>query len=184
MKKENRFLNAIKWWLKSFLWVAPLIFVIDQVTKLLVYYNDTNITVIPNFFTIKLSWNLGAAWSLFEEHPAILAIISVVGTIGFITYLALKYKTISFRYRMSILLMLAGCAGNMIDRVMQVFPNNIHSGKGVIDFLAFRLFDAYNFPVFNVADMSLVIGVFLLMLFMILDEVRQKNEPKNKSDNA
>ena len=80
--------------------------------------------------------------------------------------------------------MLAGCAGNMIDRVMQVFPNNIHSGKGVIDFLAFRLFDAYNFPVFNVADMSLVIGVFLLMLFMILDEVRQKNEPENKSDNA
>ena len=81
MKKENKFLNAIKWWFKSFLWVAPLIFVIDQVTKLLVYYNDTNITVIPNFFTIKLSWNLGAAWSLFEEHPAILAIISVVGTI-------------------------------------------------------------------------------------------------------
>lgn len=182
--KKNKFLQAIVWWLKSYLWIAPLVFVIDQVTKLLVYYSNTNVTIIPNFFNIRLSWNLGCAWSLLEEHPAILAIISIIGTIGMIVYLSLKYKKTPFRYRLCIVFMLGGCAGNMIDRVMQVFPNNIHSGRGVIDFLAFRLFNRYDFPVFNVADMSLVVGVFLMMIFMIIDEVRENNEQKNTSNNA
>lgn len=176
----SKWKEGMMWFFKSFLWLIPVLIGVDQGTKLWAYYGNANITVIPNFFRIVLTWNTGAAWSMFEEHPALLAVVSIVACAGLSTYLGLKWKKLAKGYRLSLILMIAGCAGNLIDRVMQVFPNNLHSGKGVIDFLSFRLFGVYDFPCFNVADMCLVIGVFLLILWMILDEIKEKKENNEK----
>ena len=58
----------------------------------------------------------------------------------------------------------------MIDRCLQFVPGTRYYGFGVIDFISFK-FGSYNFPVFNIADSSLVIGVILLMVVTIVDEI-------------
>ncbi len=159
---------------KSLLWLIPLMIIIDLVTKLLCYYHNVDITVIPNFFYLRLERNTGAAWSLFEDYPALLALLSVVCTIAISVYLEKKYRQINKGTRIALMLIIAGAAGNMIDRVLQLVPGTIYYKEGVIDFLSFRLFNSYDFPVFNIADMCLVIGVILLVIFLIIEEVRQK----------
>lgn len=170
--------SALKCFIKSFLWLIPLLILLDLGTKLACYYANVNITVIPNFFYLRLERNTGAAWSLFEDYPAILAILSIVCTIAISFYLVKKYQKLPFWTRISLMLIIAGAAGNMIDRTLQLVPGTIYYQKGVIDFLAFRLFNSYDFPVFNVADMCLVIGVFILIIVLFVEEMGMKDDKK------
>ncbi|MGM9859075.1 MAG: signal peptidase II [Bacilli bacterium] len=169
MTKE-KILKGLKWFLKSYLWLIPLIIIFDYVTKVIAFDKNVNLTIINNFFYFKLYGNTGAAWSILEEHPEILAIISVLATAA-MTFIIIKYyKKFKKLTLISIYLMLAGTVGNMIDRCLQFVPGTRYYGFGVIDFISFQ-FASYHFPVFNIADSSLVIGVILLMVVTIVDEV-------------
>ncbi len=159
-------------WL-TYLIIAILI-IIDQVTKVVVLTNlkiqGTEIPVIGNFFAITLVFNKGAAWGIGDSYTIILALISLVAGLVAIWYAGKNDFSKKKLYSISLCLIVAGAFGNLIDRTLTVFKVL----DGVIDFLSFN-FGSYEFPVFNVADMCLVIGVILLVIDIIFLEERRKN---------
>lgn len=177
--------NGLLWFLRSFLWLAPLLFIFDLVTKIICVKHNVDVTIIPGFFYFKLEHNPGMAWSILSDYPWLLATLSVIAFLALCVYVGLKYKKIRFITKISLYLMIAGCAGNMIDRVGQFVKGSIYEG-GVIDFISFYFGKKIGFfPTFNIADMCLVIGVLILVVVMIVDEIillraRNKTEDVKK----
>lgn len=139
---------------------------LDQLTKYIVANNMDiweTIEVIPGFFSIMYMQNTGAAWSIFEGHMIFFYIITIVAIVLLSIYFK-NIKGVNLLARIGIILMVAGAFGNFIDRL---------SLQYVRDFLAFNIF-GYQFPTFNVADMSLVIGIGILVLDEFLKMIGAK----------
>lgn len=137
--------------------VLFMIILIDQISKFVAFNLQTNnIKVIKDFFYITKVKNTGAAWGSFSGQMWLFYIVSVIA----IYFLYKIYKESSFRaayFKYALLLMLGGTIGNLIDRVLLNY---------VRDFLNFYIF-TYDYPVFNVADIALVIGVGLVMIYIV-----------------
>lgn len=114
--------------------------------------------IIPNFFWLTNVRNTGAAWSILDGKIGLLTLVSLVAAIV-LTVVYLKDKQ-SKLGNIALVLMIAGTIGNFVDRLLLGY---------VRDFLSFNLF-GYMFPVFNIADSLLVIGVFLLIVEVFIDE--------------
>lgn len=141
----------------------------DQITKILIEYSlelYESITIIPNFFSITRAHNTGAAWSMLEGNTVFLLLVTMVALCGMYYY----YQKIQNNKLESVALvmMIAGALGNFVDRIRLSY---------VVDFFDFNIF-GYDFPIFNIADSCLCIGVGLLILSMIIDEMGKKNEAK------
>ncbi len=149
----------------SFVWLAILIVIIDQITKWAAYLNNVDIVVIPGFFRLKYVRNMGAAWSMLSNVPWLLAILSFIAGVAMIGFYLYKKAELNRWFTAALMLMIGGTWGNFIDRAF--YPD------GVIDFLAFNIF-GYPFPVFNVADMSLVVGTIALLVIMLIEDHRKK----------
>lgn len=145
--------------------IAMVIIVIDQLSKWIVVktmtYGDST-TVIENFFYITSHRNEGAAWGILQGQMLLFYIITAVVVIGIIYYMQ-KYARESKVLTVSLSLILGGALGNFIDRLFR---------KEVVDFFDFMIF-RYNYPIFNVADSSLVVGVFLFIIATIIDEKKK-----------
>ncbi len=170
-----------------FLVVCILIFgvmiFLDQWTK---HYfknrvlNNGDITVIDGFFYFTYTVNKGAAWSFLSDKAwaqIFFKVLTVVAILAFILYFIYAFIKKKKYLQVVILLILAGTIGNFIDRLMY---------GGVTDFISF-VFGSYSFPVFNLADCFLVVGVILLLInFLFIDEkaiFKKKNGNKESSDN-
>ena len=110
-----------------------------------------SICIIKNFFYITYARNLGAAWSILYGERIILIIISIILIYLFYKYL-IKDKNLSNKDNVVFGLLLGGVLGNLIDRVFRGF---------VIDYLDFKIF-GYDYPVFNLSDILIVISVILI----------------------
>ena len=179
MNKE-KLINSIKFFFKSFLWVIPVLLVLDIVSKQVAQANLSTgkmVTFIPHLIGFELTYNDGAAFSLFGNLPEVprrilLISFSTIGSIVMIVVLAMKYKKLNWWYKSSLYLMLAGCVGNFIDRVFYE--------KGlVIDFIRFIFWE--KFAIFNLADVFLVVGAFLLIIAVVIEEI-QDNFKMKKMD--
>jgi len=136
------------------------VLVLDQVTKLLVSSRMElfeSIAIIPHWVDITYTRNSGAAFSMFTNLPgwfrgtflAGLALVAIVVLIALIARSdGLTLTTLAFA------LILAGASGNLIDRGLR--------GQ-VIDFVRVHYYE-WNYPVFNVADSAITIGVALIVL--------------------
>ena len=140
-------------------WFLPLIalFVIciDQASKSLMLYNLKDlesIPMIPNVFHLTLVHNTGIAFGLFNGGSRGLLAAICIG-IGILFFLAFKMRNEPLVFRLSLGFILGGAIGNLIDRMTQ---------GAVIDFLDFRVW-----PVFNMADSFITVGVFILILTII-----------------
>lgn len=117
--------------------------------------------VIPDLLEIHYVQNTGAAWSMFNENTMALAIFSVVMSV----FLAVWFwKTPKDRVgeRFALCLMLSGAFGNMIDRFRLGY---------VVDFI-----ELPHWPVFNIADMLLCVGVALLAVMLVKEEIFDKKQ--------
>ncbi len=141
--------------------VFGLIFsIIDQVIKYIVVNTidfAQNIKVINNFFYLTYIKNSGAAFGILQDSSILFVILSIIAMIGLIRYVIVdvninKVEAISYS------LIFGGIVGNFIDRILNGF---------VIDYLDFYIF-GYNFPVFNFADMCLVIGFIIVIYSMFI----------------
>ena len=185
-KKEAKFEWTLKNIFFSFLWLAPLLIIIDQVTKWAVVnafdkQAGSSFTVIPNFFTIRLQYNQGSSFSLGADIPwmrFVFIAISWIASAGIIFYWIKYLKKKDVLVDVIFALCLAGALGNAIDRTFYWEP--VVGFSGVVDFLAFRLFGFYDFAVFNVADACLVVGVIMFIIIVI---VRDIIEAKRKNAN-
>lgn len=144
--------------------LALLVFGLDRWTKRLVAARIkmyANVQVIPGFFRLTHTENTGAAFSLFADSPAHWKTAFLIGfsAVAMVIVFGLLWKQ-SRPLTMSgiaLSLILGGAAGNLWDRVF--------SGR-VVDFLLLYV-KHYQWPVFNLADSSIVIGACLLILELL-----------------
>lgn len=143
----------------SFLYIG-LIVILDQVTKFLAKTNlkpINNVDLIPGIFSLSYVENRGAAFGIFKNNKILLIGVTTLVTI-FIVYYIIKNKDTNKYFKVSLILIAAGAIGNLIDRITLGY---------VVDFFHFYIRDAFDFPVFNIADISVVCGTILLTLNMI-----------------
>lgn len=138
-----------------FFWIAALtMLVLDQLTKFWVQQNfslQQTQALISGVFHFTYVHNYGAAWSLFSGHVAWLRWLSLIVSVGLIAF-AIFGPTLNYWEQLGYGFILGGAVGNGIDRFVLGY---------VIDFLHFKLI---NFPVFNVADVSINIGLACLLI--------------------
>jgi len=146
--------------------LALVTIIIDQWTKwLIVKYMDMyeSVSIIDGFFSITSHRNEGAAWGILQGQMTFFYIITVIVIIGII-YSLQKYAKESALLAISLSIILGGAIGNFIDRIFR---------KEVVDFLDVMIF-SYDFPIFNIADSCLTIGVILFFIATIIDEKKRK----------
>lgn len=155
----------IKYFLVVFILVA-----LDQLTKYAAFHNLQKLNTIPileDIFHLTFVQNRGAAFGILQNQRWFFIIMTVVVLVGIVYYYTKlpKYEPYGF-IRISLILISAGALGNLIDRIRLGF---------VIDFFDFRLI---NFPVFNVADICVVIGTIVLTWFILFthEEDLEKKE--------
>ncbi len=141
-----------------------LLIFIDQLTKRYIALTmalGEKIIVINDFFYISSHRNTGGAWGILTDQMIVFYLITLVSFVLFYFLI----KDIDFKnkkvYSIAITLLIAGAIGNFIDRLLF---------QEVVDFLDFYIF-SYDFPIFNVADMCLVIGMFLFGYDILLEDV-------------
>ena len=144
--KNNRFYYIL---------FSMLIILTDQLTKYLIKINHT--TLINNdliLFSIDYVKNYGAAFNIFSGSRIFLSTISIVITL-FLLYFILNKKDIRNLDLLSYSFILGGTIGNGIDRITKGY---------VLDFINLNFI---NFPVFNIADISINIGLIIIIYGLI-----------------
>ncbi|AQX53976.1 signal peptidase II [Priestia flexa] len=147
--------------------IALAIIIFDQLTKWIVVKEmelGESIPVIDNFLYITSHRNRGAAWGILQGQMWFFYVITIIVVIGLIVYIR-KINKADKWLGVALGLMLGGAIGNFIDRVFR---------QEVVDFVNTYIF-TYDFPIFNVADSALVVGVGI-MFILTLFEGKQKKE--------
>lgn len=144
-----------------------LIILLDQITKNLII-NKNDIIIIPNLLIFSYAKNTGIAFSIGENNTIFTIILGifllVISLIFSIFFINKKRYYIS----MCISLIIGGGVGNLVDKTAKGY---------VIDFINVKLFD---FPIFNVADVFITVGIFLLGLKLVKDSFYDNNNCKCK----
>ncbi len=140
------------------------IVLLDQVSKFLVLKTlgfERSKNIIPNVLNFTLVKNKGAAFSLFSNHTNILTITSILASLVLITIILKSPPKSSLNF-IGLAFLLGGTLGNGIDRFFKGY---------VLDFLELLPLD---FPIFNVADVTINIAI----IFFIVDLIKTKNKSR------
>ena len=129
---------------------------------------NESISIIPNFFSLTLLKNTGASFSFLQNSRWMLIFLSIL----FLIIIVIFYKKFKSNKRNEIAfsLIIGGLIGNLFDRVVKGY---------VIDFLSFKIF-GYDFPVFNIADICITIGVALLIISIIIGDDKNETSSRKK----
>ncbi len=150
------------------IYISIILLLIDQISKVLIVKLidiNSSIELIKNFFYLTYTHNTGAAFSILTGKRIFLILVALVILIVIFNYIK-KNKIESKAEKIAFSLIIGGSIGNLLDRIVRGY---------VIDFLDFKIF-GYNFPIFNVADTFIVIGVFLLLIITLArKEVKHDN---------
>lgn len=138
-----------------YFWLVAIIgLILDQITKYLIIINfiqeGKTLPIFNDIFHLTYVKNTGAAFSFFQGGVNWLKWLSLIVSIGLIIY-AIYTPKLKIVEQLGYGFVLAGALGNGIDRFLFGY---------VVDFLDFRLI---NFPVFNIADTCINIGIILLI---------------------
>ncbi|WP_206435553.1 signal peptidase II [Siminovitchia acidinfaciens] len=153
--------------------IALFVIVLDQITKWMIVRNmeiGESIKIIDNFFYLTSHRNTGAAWGILAGQMWLFYIITLIVVAGIIYYMQTQAKGKPL-FQVSLAFILGGAIGNFIDRLFR---------KEVVDFLDTYIF-GYNFPIFNIADSALTIGVILLFIQIFKEERTEKVKAHGKS---
>ncbi|QTJ56285.1 signal peptidase II [Dolosigranulum pigrum] len=144
--------------------IAMILIGLDQLSKYLTVQEialGEVVHVIPNVLSLTYIRNSGAAWSILEDQMIFFYVITVVVVGALIYFLHTEGKRSPIAST-GIAFIMGGAIGNFIDR--------LHL-KYVIDMIRLEFI---NFPIFNVADMALTIGVIILIGYIVYDELVKK----------
>ena len=128
------------------------------ITQALPQVGDS-MNVIPGFINFVYVQNTGAAWGMLAGRPVFLIIVSILILAVYLGFYGLRLKklknNVSITLAVSVGLIAGGCIGNLIDRIVFGY---------VRDFINFQFMD---FPVFNVADIALTVGIIIMVIYFI-----------------
>ncbi|MFX3674174.1 MAG: signal peptidase II [Paenisporosarcina sp.] len=148
--------------------VAIVIVAIDQWTKWLVVKNmelGERILLNDPTFALLSHRNRGAAWGMLEGQMWLFTIVTIVVIAGILYYFHKETKGKPL-FQLSLMIILGGAIGNFIDRLFR--------GE-VVDFIDVLIpILNYDFPIFNIADAALTIGVGLVIIVLFLEEKQEK----------
>ena len=150
----------------AIIYLSILLFIVDQISKILtvkLIEINKGIEIIKNFFYLTYTHNTGAAFSILTGQRILLILIATIILIILFNYIR-KNKVKEKIDILAFSLIIGGSLGNLIDRIVRGY---------VVDFIDTKIF-GYNFPIFNLADTFIVIGVFLLII--ILSRKEDKND--------
>ena len=151
---------------------AVLFLGLDQLTKYIVISNMELYETVPflnGFMDFTYIHNTGGAWGILNRHTWILIVFTAIAMLVCI-FVLIKYTKSNKLLFFALCLILSGGLGNMIDRIFR--------GGKVVDFLHVTFID---FPVFNVADMTVCVGAGLLLLYFVLDTIKERKEKGKES---
>ena len=134
-----------------------IVFSIDIISKVIVNrYIDLgdSIRLIGEYCYLTNVRNTGVAWSMFDNNSFLVLFISFMIIIGLTIYI-IKNKPNMIIEKIAYAFILGGAIGNFINRCINGY---------VIDFIGIKILD-YNYPIFNLADSFIVIGVILLIIY-------------------
>jgi len=150
-----------------FFWVILLVLLADQVSKYVVHttmIHGASVVIIPSVLSLTCVYNSGAAFGLFAEKTGYLIVLTVILILGVIIgYRKLPLKRPLVLYGVAFIV--GGGLGNLLDRLRHGY---------VVDF-----FDLHFWPVFNLADVAIVVGAGLLFLDLWLTHRREKEMESN-----
>lgn len=140
---------------------AIIIFIIDQISKVIIssYIGlNSSVRIIKNFFYLTYTNNTGASFGILKNSRILLIVLSIIALVILLRYISTfeetKYNILGLGFLMG------GIIGNLLDRVLFGY---------VRDFLNFYII-GYDFPVFNIADIFIVLGVFILIISILKGE--------------
>ena len=153
---------------KKIYWLAILFFLVDLISKQVIIHLidlSNSVKVIPDFFYLTYVRNEGAAFSILKNQYVLILLVTFFALFFINSYLTNQKinKLESYSYSMII----GGILGNLFDRLVYGY---------VIDFFDFR-FGKFHYPIFNIADTFIVIGVILLIIHSLI-EWRKKSGNK------
>lgn len=147
--------------------ILSLFFIIlDQVTKYIIVKTmdvGDSIPVIGDILKITSHRNHGAAWGMLQNQMVFFYIITVIVLVALI-YFYIKEAANHLLMQTGLMLIFAGAIGNFIDRLLR---------GNVVDFIDTKIIN-YDFPIFNVADSCLTIGVFILLYELLFNQKEEK----------
>lgn len=155
--------------------ISLFVIILDYITKKLIVNNldlGEQISVIGNFFLITSHRNRGAAFGILQDQRIFFIIITIAILAGIVWYFNSVRKSARAILLIGLTLVFGGAIGNFVDRV--------RFGE-VVDFVQLN-FGTYTFPIFNVADSAIVIGVILIILDTLI-EIRKEQKGKVASIN-
>ena len=161
------------------LWIILLVLIIfaDQLSKWLVVallQGKESVYVIPGVLRFTYVENDGAAFGMLDDHRWVFLVLSTIMIIALIFYIV-KYKPSSKWVMTSLILIVGGGIGNMIDRILLGY---------VIDFIDFCAFPNLWRWVFNIADSAVCVGTFMLSVWIIIDTVKEYKREKAEKEKA
>jgi signal peptidase II len=185
------------------LWLAVAIIVIDQISKAIVRSRmriGQSIEIFGDWLKLTFTENPGMAFGIEFGSPLVVTTLAIMATILIVLYLRVV-RTNNAGYMFGLALILGGAIGNIIDRV---FFGVIYGYSGffrgqVVDFIHVNLWSGRIsdsipliggthfalFPIWNVADMAIVVGVVMVVIFQQLLDSPQpvtSDEPEAVSD--
>lgn len=159
--------------------LAVILFIVDQVTKYMALTRLKpvgSITFIDGFMDFTFVENRGAAFGILNGKVWLLLILAAVICIVIIGAMLRMPNTREYKWlKWSLMLILAGAVGNVADRLFRGY---------VVDFFEFTFME---WPVFNMADIYVVVGTIvmaILVLFVIKEDKEDKNAGKDSGENA
>jgi len=138
--------------------IIVAVLILDQLSKLYIvrnFYLGESVPVIKNIFHITYVTNTGVAFGMLQKYGSALLVFSIAAIIT-LTLIIYGYKNLSKITLAAFSLILGGAWGNIFDRIFR---------KEIVDFLDFQIW-----PVFNVADSAITIGIVMLFIHTIFNK--------------
>lgn len=151
--------------------IALIVFILDQISKAIIstYMTlNSSIKIFEKFFYLTYINNTGASWGILKDNRYLLIILSLIAIIILIRYIN-SFKNTKMN-KLGLGFVLGGILGNLADRVLYGY---------VKDFFDFYIFN-YDFPIFNIADIFIVIGVILLIISILRGEDKNGSSSKRR----
>ncbi len=154
--------------------IAVFVLVLDQITKYAArHFLKCPTIVIPGILEFELSYNTGGAFGILPNWAPLFIIVSLVAIFAIV-----RLKSIGSEIRslpIGLGLLMGGAIGNLIDRIF----SPLHA---VTDFIKIGITVGgknYSWPSFNIADVSIVVGVILMIYFIFI--VKKREEPNSET---